>query len=151
MVVAGKFVPKLLVIAGALVISTDGRLLSMSLVDGLFVFVELFPQPTRNMIVMRGMNIFINEFVVEDRLNVWPEINSNRNLSGGRWVRPIWLLRRCLRQQRRHRRTRCLGGGKFGCNGGGGAGQLRWRHIRLQRRRGAGQLRRWRCGQLWRR
>jgi hypothetical protein len=65
LVMAGRFVPTLLVIANALVISAAGRLLSMSLVDGLFVFVESFPQPTRNMIAKRGMNIFTSGFVVE--------------------------------------------------------------------------------------
>jgi hypothetical protein len=64
----------LLVIAGALVISTDGLLVLLELaggsLDGELVepdsFVELFPQPAMNIMARRGMIVFIIDNCVGD-------------------------------------------------------------------------------------
>jgi len=72
LVVAGRLVSALLVIAGVLVISSDGELVLLELAGGSMAAelvdldwsVELLPQPTRNIVARRGMIVFIKVFWV---------------------------------------------------------------------------------------
>jgi hypothetical protein len=70
LVVAGRLVSALLVIAGALVVSSEGLLVLLELVGGSLAAelveldwsIELLPQPTRNIMARRGMIVFIKVF-----------------------------------------------------------------------------------------
>jgi hypothetical protein len=71
LVVVGRLVSALLVIAGALVVSSDGLLVLLELAGGSLAAelveldwsIELLPQPTRNSVTVKiGMIVFIKAF-----------------------------------------------------------------------------------------